>query len=92
MLTLESIPIPNPNILYRVIDDEAVLVMPEQGKVKVVNEVGAVIWSLLDNHRTIQEIIQEICSQFEVDENTAEKDTIKFISDLVEREIVSIAK
>ena len=91
MLTLESIPIPNDNILSRIIDDEAVLILPEQGKVKVINEVGAAIWTLLDGKNSIQQIIEEICTQFDVDEATAEMDTLKFIGDLIEREIVRIA-
>lgn len=81
---------PNPDIIGRVVDNEAVLVMPKQGKVKVLNEVGAVIWELIDGQRSIQEIISKICSEFEIDQNTAEADTLNFIADLIAKELVVI--
>jgi len=84
------IPKSNPDIIGRVVDNEAVLVMPKQGKVKVLNEVGAAIWELIDGERSIQQIATELCTQFEIDPSTAEADTIKFIADLYEKELVSI--
>jgi hypothetical protein len=91
MLSLNSIPIPNPDILSRLIEDEAVLVMPKQGQVKVLNEVGAAIWELVDGNRSIQQIIEGVCAQFEVDYGNVETDTLNFITDLIDREIVEIA-
>ncbi len=86
-----TIPHPNPDIIGRVVDNEAVLVMPQQGKVKVLNEVGAAIWELVDGQRSIHQIAEEICTQFEIDQATAEADTLKFIADLVEREMVTLS-
>jgi hypothetical protein len=90
MIRLESIPVPNPSILTRIIDNEAVLVLPEQGKIKVLNDVGAAIWELVDGKRRIQQISLEICEQFEVEQSKADLDTIHFIDELVKREIVTI--
>jgi hypothetical protein len=90
MLNPKNIPIPNPDILGRVVDNEAVLVLPELGKVKVINEVGAAIWQLIDGKRNIQQISAEICEQFEIDPTTAEADTLRFIASLNERQIVAI--
>ena len=91
MFTSETIPIPNPQIIGRIIDNEAVLVMPQQGKVKVLNEVGAAIWHLMDGQRNVQQIVKEICRQFDIDQAVAETDTLNFIAILVEREIISTA-
>ena len=85
-----TVPKPNPDIIGRVVDNEAVLVLPKQGKVKVLNEVGAAIWEVVDGVRNINQIANEICAQFEIDQATAEIDTIKFIADLYEKELVSI--
>jgi hypothetical protein len=90
MLELENTPIPNPDILSRVVDDEAVLVLPIKGKVKVLNEVGAVIWQLIDGQRNIQQISSEICEQFEGKQEAIEIDTLRFVAELKEREIVTI--
>ena len=86
---LESYPVPNPNVIGRVVDDEAVLVLPEQGKVKVLNEVGARIWSLVDGKRSVREIAAEICREYQVTPANAEEDTLGFLNDLAQRGVVS---
>ena len=90
MIMLDSIPKPNPNIAGRVVADEAVIVHPEKGKVQVINEVGAVIWELSDGTHTVAEIVSEVCQKFEVDQSTAQADTIEFLADLFEREIITL--
>jgi len=90
MFEVNTVPARNPDVLGRMADDEAVLVMPQKGQVKVLNEVGAAIWELIDGRRNIGQIVEEICSQFEVDQITAQADTLKFIIELVDREIVLV--
>jgi hypothetical protein len=70
-------------------ENEAVLVMPQQGKVKVLNEVGASIWEMIDGKRDIQQIAEEISTQFDVDQSTAKSDTLAFMTELLVREIIS---
>ena len=86
-----TIPKPNPDIIGRFIDNEVVLVLPKQGKVKVLNEVGGAIWELVDGQRSIHQITDEICTQFEIDQSTAEADALKFFADLIEREMVTLS-
>ena len=88
MLEITSIPVRNPDIIGKLADDEAVLVMPQKGQVKVINEVGTVIWELIDGKRNIGQIVEEIISQFDVDPVSAETDTLNFISELHKREII----
>ena len=90
MLDITSVPVRNPNIIGRMTDDEAVLVMPQKGQVKVINEVGAVVWELIDGKRDVGQIVDEVCSQFDVDRVAAEADTLNFISELIKREIIFI--
>ena len=91
MLTLDSIPKTNPNVTGRLIEDEAVLVLPEKGKVEVLNQVGAFIWERADGGLTIGEIIGQVCAEFEVEFTEAEKDTLEFIADLMGRGIITIS-
>jgi len=90
MIDLTTTPTRNPEVLGRMADDEAVLVMPQKGQVKVLNEVGSVVWELIDGKRNILQIVEEICVQFDVDKDTVEADIIKFVADLVNREIIFI--
>jgi hypothetical protein len=90
MLSLESIPIPNPNVVGRIVDGEAVLVLPERGEVKVLNDVGSRIWELTDGSRTIREIANLIFQEFDVVVDTAEQDTLEFVSDILAQGILRL--
>jgi len=90
-LTLESIPIQNPTIINRVVDNEAVLVAPKSSKVTVINEVGAVIWNSIDGQRDVKQICAEILAQYEADPQVVEAEALQFLSNLLEREIITLA-
>ncbi len=85
MDVLDAVPTPVASVVGRVLDQEAVLVLPEKGQVKVLNEVGARIWSLVDGQRTIRQIVEAVCAEYSVDFITAEMDTRRFLEQLVER-------
>ena len=84
-------PIPSPNLVGRMVGDEAVLVLPGQGQVKVLNEVGARVWSLADGSRTVLEIIRAICQEFEVDETRADADVKEFVGIMVQKGILILS-
>ena len=90
MLTLNIIPLPNPEVVGRIIDNEAVLVLPGKGEVKVLNEVGGRIWSLIDGQRSIKDIAVDICREFKVSQSDAEGDTLIFLQQLWDKEIITI--
>lgn len=89
MFTVNSTPIPNPQIVDRILADEAVLVMAEAGQVKVLNQVGARIWQLIDGQRPISQIAQIIHEEFEVDLAECQQDTLTFINELANKGIVT---
>jgi len=74
----------------RTIEGETVLVLPVQGEVKVINEVGSQIWQLADGQRSIAEIAAQICQQYAVEPAQAETDTLQFVRLLVEKGILSL--
>jgi hypothetical protein len=64
---------------------EAVIVLPTRGKIDVLNEVGARIWSLVDGRRSLRQIALMISTEYEVDATQAEADTLNFLEDLQRR-------
>lgn len=92
MSTLDAVPAAVPGVVGRVVDDEAVLVLPEKGEVKVLNEVGARIWALTDGVRSVREISQLICEEYEVELEIAEADTLDFLRDLEDRSAIKFLK
>jgi hypothetical protein len=103
MLTLDKIPAPAPGVVGRILETghqtqtaagesqdetEAVLVLPSLGKVKVLNEVGARIWSLADGSRDLSAIAGILCQEYQVGQEEAEADVLQFVSGLLESNIL----
>ena len=59
-----------------------------KGKVKVLNEVGAFIWSNVDGVNSVRDISEFIFTEYEVDRKEAEEDALSFLIDLEERGVV----
>lgn len=72
----------------RIIEGEAVIVIPQKGLVRVLNEAGSRIWQLLDGGNTVEDIINIISSEFNVSREEAQKDTLDFIKELIEKDMV----
>jgi len=92
MLSVNMVPVPNPEVVGRIVDNEAVLVLPGKGEVKVLNEVGSLIWSLVDGRRSIKEIATQINAEYKVSQPEAENDALAFIQQLMDKGIVASGK
>jgi len=64
---------------------EAVVVVTARGKIDILNEVGARIWSMVDGRRSVREIAMAICEEYQVSATQAEADTLAFLEDLASR-------
>lgn len=83
--TPNSVPARHPSAVDRLVDGEAVIVLPEQGTVKVLNEVGSHVWSLIDGQRTVTDIAEAICAEYEVSADQALQDILDFLAELEAR-------
>jgi hypothetical protein len=86
---LEAIPRRTPSVASRTLDGEAVLVHPEQGKVTVLNGVGARLWELMDGQHTISEMARMIADEYEVSLIKAETDALAFCQNLAGRGLLT---
>jgi len=84
-----AIPHPHPEIVARVLENEAVLVLPLRGQIKVLNELGARIWTLIDGVRSTGEIITTLCQEYDTTLETATSDTSEFLTQLAERGMIT---
>ncbi len=88
MIDLDSIPRRSPTVVSRLLDDEAVLVHPVQGKVRVLNPVGARVWELVDGQRTLGAISRVIASEFAADLGRVQIEVPAFCEDLAQRGVL----
>jgi len=80
-----------PNCVSRTIGQEVVIILPSIGEVKVLNEVGARIWELADGTRTIADLVQQICEEYDVDPQQAEIDAVDFIQKMMDKKMLMIS-
>ena len=78
----------NPLFAWRVIDEVAILVPIKQSGPEIrrlyrlKDPVSTRIWELLDGKRTVQEILQVVCQEFDTEKQRANRDLVKFIRHL----------
>lgn len=85
MVSDEAHPRPAPGAAWRETGGEAVVVLPDKGQFKVLNEVGARVWALADGTRSVSQIAQAICAEYEVAPEIALRDVRAFIEVLVNK-------
>ncbi len=72
----------NTTVLWRELDGEAVLLNPAAGCSYNLNQVGTIIWKLLDGKHSIEEIATAICQSYEVEYEQALQDVQGILIDL----------
>lgn len=87
-MQLNAIPAHAPGVISRLMDGEAVLVHPAQGKVRVLNAVGARIWELADGQRDVAALAQAVAAEYNVPLTQAQGDVDVFCADLVRRGVL----
>lgn len=85
LLSLDSVPCHSPDVVASVVRGEAILVLSEQSKVKVLNELATRIWELADGQLSIRQIAARLCHEYEVDAVQAEQDTLAFVNEMFQR-------
>ncbi|MDR7531981.1 MAG: PqqD family protein [Armatimonadota bacterium] len=80
----------HPKVVHRELSDGegAVLLNLESGAYYGVNEVGAVIWSLLDGTRTLAEVVDELRGRLQDVPDALDADVQAFLSDLQQRNLI----
>jgi hypothetical protein len=84
-------PVHAEGVVSRMIDGEAVLVHPGQGRVRVLNAVGARLWELADGQHTAGEVAEVVASEYTTDIDRVRSDALAFYDDLIERGVLQLA-
>lgn len=72
------------DVIYRVIDDEAVVVRTGTSEVLGLNAVGARILDLVDGELTVGALIERLASEYEVDRAQLEADVELFLREMTD--------
>lgn len=74
----------------RIIEGEAVIVVPQEGLVRTLNEVGAFIWNMADGKHAVKDMIEKVSEEFEADKKEATKDLLDFVMELESKGMVKL--
>ncbi|MBI5498912.1 MAG: PqqD family protein [Deltaproteobacteria bacterium] len=79
----------HPDVAFRVIDGQAVIVVPATQSMHTLNEVGTFVWERCEG-RTVDEIVGLLVEEFEVDDATARGDLETFARELGEKRMLVV--
>jgi len=74
-----------PDLIWRVLDKETVVLSPSDGVYCVLNGLGTVIWQLLSEQHSLNAIEHYLVKNYEVSEEQAREDVARFLTDLAQR-------
>lgn len=78
----------NPDFIYRMILDEAILVpirkdIADLNAIYTLNEVGAFVWQQLDQPQTFGEIKTNLLAEYDAEPNTILQDLQSYVADML---------
>jgi hypothetical protein len=86
---MTSRPMRNPQLAWREIDGEIVIISPEDSQVHELNETAALVWKRADGEQTMEEIAAGMVAEFDVSHESARKDVAELIAQLAEKQLVT---
>lgn len=78
----------NPNLAWREIDGEIVIISPEDSQVHELNVTASVIWKHADGTASLEEIVAKMVSEFDVGLDTARADVNDMVAQLREKQLL----
>jgi hypothetical protein len=83
----------NQDVVSRKIDGELIIVPVRSGvgdlnSLYTLNPVGSVLWDFMNERRTVSEMVERVCEEFEVAAPQAQQDIEAFLDSLLEEKLV----
>lgn len=80
----------NPKQLFTMIDEEVVMLNIKHEEYLNLNQHASYIWQQLETPLAFGELIDLLCDVYNVDRKLCIKDTLDFIEELVEKDIIQL--
>ena len=80
----------NRDHLVAELSGETVILHVEKGVYYGLNKLGTRVWSLIQEPRTIDELVQTILNEYEVEPKQAERDLVALVQDLATNGLAEI--
>ena len=70
---------------FQEIEGQAVVVVPARREMHELDETATYLWRELERSRSVAELVEAVCGEFEVEPERAEKDVRAFVARLEEK-------
>jgi len=80
----------NEDAIWRLIDDEIVILLPEGAQLHALKGCGSRIWEFIQEKKSVLKIVQMICDEYEVEPQIAREETIDFLHKLEAMKLIEI--
>ena len=90
MSDLNTVPVPQDGFCIREIGEETVFLANKGDVIHSLDEIGTFIWRAIDGTKSLSEIADLICREYEVGDEAARKDLLAFVNELAEKKIVAM--
>jgi hypothetical protein len=74
------------------LDGEIVMMSVENGEYYGLDEIGTRIWQLIEHPIVIEKLITCLTSEFEVERQECEQDTLEFLEDMFSRNLINLVE
>ncbi|HEX4545786.1 MAG TPA: PqqD family protein [Candidatus Acidoferrum sp.] len=78
----------NPALAWREIDEETVIISPNDSVMHELNDTGSFLWKNIDGHRCAAELAELLVANYEVTPDTALADTQSLLEEMCSRKLV----
>jgi len=72
------------------LDDDAIVLHLESERYFGLEGVGAFIWELLQQPRTVEELKQAVLKEYDVEPDRCEADLLSFLNDLARKKLIKV--
>ena len=77
--------------VFNEVDGELVMMNIENGSYASMNDTGKSIWGLIEEPKTVDEVLTSLIVEYDIDRQTAETEVISFIKKLVKVKVITIS-
>jgi len=88
MKNLSAVPVPSGELTVKKIGTETIILTETGEELHTLDETGTFVWSQIDGKQTLDQMLDNLCTEYDVDREEAQKDLFVFINLLQKKGLV----
>jgi len=81
---------PTQHLISKFLGNQVYIFDKKKIKVHTLNQTASLIWRLINKNQNLADITKRICSEFEVDKKTAQKDIVSFLKKYINQNMLTL--